>query len=507
MTVTVNIGKYRVLHQLATGGMGEVFLARNEGPGGFTKLVVVKRILPHLARDPVFVKMFLNEAKLAALLQHPNLVQIFELGEHDGSFFLAMEPVLGHTLREICDRLKEQGRPFPPQQLARIAAQILNGLHYAHTLKDEQGRPLGLVHRDVSPENVMVGFNGAVKLLDFGIAKAVSSSNEPTAVGAVKGKFAYMSPEQLKAHELDGRTDVWSVGVLLYELLSGQRPFTSVSDAELVRRIEREPHRPLDAAAPGTPPELVKIVHRALEKDRARRFPTAEAMAAALERWVEAQRTTLTNSQTSAFMREVYGAEAEQVLASVSASGRLLEEDRQAEIYLSGHHQLGDPPRKKTSPRRRALMFGASAAAALFFVVGVVLVLFTPAEGAARPVRDAAPVAATLPTADPGAPLAATGDTAPVDAGLDQPPPEEASPLPAKVRKRGVGKLALEVTPWAEVYEGRNRLGLTPMQPFELPVGRHVLTFKNPQLGATRQVTVKVSRNALVPLKVDLSQP
>src|SRR3954464_3154167 len=164
--------------------------------------------------------MFLNEARLAALLQHPNCVQIFELGEDQGTWFIAMEFIHGRTLRAVKQQLKKRERVFPPGQLARIAAQALNGLQYAHTMQGEGGEPCGIVHRDMSPDNVMVGFNGTVKVLDFGIAKA-SNAATTTRTGTVKGKFAYMSPEQLLVQPVDGRSDLWAIGVLLYELVAG----------------------------------------------------------------------------------------------------------------------------------------------------------------------------------------------------------------------------------------------------------------------------------------------
>src|SRR5581483_4841164 len=171
--------------------MGEVFFARQEGPAGFQKPAVVKRVLANLAQDQKFTEMFLNEARLAALLQHANVVQIFELGESDGRYFIAMEYVHGRNLRTVRRKLRELEREFPPAQLARIVSQALLGLHYAHTRTDENGAPLGIIHRDMSPENVMVGFDGAVKVLDFGIAKAANAASFITQAGGMKGKFAY----------------------------------------------------------------------------------------------------------------------------------------------------------------------------------------------------------------------------------------------------------------------------------------------------------------------------
>ncbi|WP_224371359.1 serine/threonine protein kinase [Hyalangium versicolor] len=279
------LGKYRLIKLLATGGMGEVFLARQEGPAGFSKTVVVKRMLTHLGREPKFVEMFLNEARLAAQLSHPNCVQIFELGEHHGTYFIAMEFIHGMNLRAIKRRMDERQMDGPVGFAAWICAQALKGLHYAHTLTDETGRLLKLVHRDVSPDNVLVGFNGSVKVVDFGIAKA-STSISTTGAGTVKGKYAYMAPEQLSGHPADARTDVYAMGVVLYELLSGERPFQGTSEAALVKAIIQDSSKPLRELRPNIPAELEEICRRALEKNPQERFPTAESMSTALEIFV-----------------------------------------------------------------------------------------------------------------------------------------------------------------------------------------------------------------------------
>ncbi|MBK7862941.1 MAG: serine/threonine protein kinase [Archangiaceae bacterium] len=289
--------------------MGEVYLARQEGPAGFAKPAVVKTILPHLAREQSFIDMFLNEARLAALLTHPNCVQIFELGEDAGTWFIAMEFIHGRTLRAVKQRLKELGRAVPAAQIARIVAQALMGLQYAHGLTGEKGEPLSIVHRDMSPDNVMIGFNGAVKVLDFGIAKA-SNAVTTTRTGTVKGKFAYMSPEQLLAQPVDGRSDVWAMGVVLYELLAGARPFVAPVEAALVNLILNVEPDSLTQVAPGTPAELAAVAEKALQKDRARRYSSAEEMAAALERVALARHEPLTNGATSTFMRELFADEA-----------------------------------------------------------------------------------------------------------------------------------------------------------------------------------------------------
>ncbi len=217
-------GKYVVIRRIATGGMAEVSLARLEGPGGFDKLVVVKQVLPQFAEDPAFIAMFLDEGRLAARLSHPNIAQTFELGQERGQYFMAMEYVPGRSLAAIFEQLEQRNERLPLPCAMRITMQLLEALAHAHSLKDSRGQSLALVHRDVSPSNVMVTFDGSVKLLDFGIAKAAAQSHR-TRAGRVKGKSGYMSPEQCRGKELDARSDLYSLGALLYQMVTGRRPF------------------------------------------------------------------------------------------------------------------------------------------------------------------------------------------------------------------------------------------------------------------------------------------
>jgi hypothetical protein len=278
---TSTLGKYELLGLLATGGMGEIFLARQRGPAGFSKLLVVKRILRHLASDPAFVGMFLNEAKLAGLLMHPNIVQIYELGSEAGDYFIAMEYVRGHNLRSVLRELRGRGESVDPALSAQLAIQALEGLHYAHTLADASGSPLEIVHRDVSPDNILVSEQGGIKLVDFGIAKALNATTSERS--EVKGKFAYMAPEQLNGERVDRRADVYSVGCILYELLGGAPRFGATSAGALVGAVLKGEAPVLSSLRPDLSPKLVQIVDRAVCPDREERFGTAREMAQALE--------------------------------------------------------------------------------------------------------------------------------------------------------------------------------------------------------------------------------
>ncbi len=295
--------KYQTVRLLARGGMGEVYLARQDGPAGFQKTIVLKKILKELATDETFVEMFLNEARLAAVLSHPNIVQIFDLGEEQDSFYIAMEYVHGVSLRALRSRLYQQGKPFPSPLAAFICAQALHGLHYAHTLADEQGKPLEVVHRDVSPDNVLIASNGSIKLVDFGIAKA-AVLNPTTRAGTLKGKFAYMAPEHIRGETIDGRADVYSMGVVLFELLTNARPFNASSEPALLQAILTLPPPLPRTLNPNTPDLLQEITLRALQKDPKERFTSAEEMATALEDYLSTAGMRPTPAQIGAVLRE-----------------------------------------------------------------------------------------------------------------------------------------------------------------------------------------------------------
>ncbi|WP_342380965.1 serine/threonine protein kinase [Myxococcus stipitatus] len=280
----MHVGKYQLVRKIASGGMAEVYLAKAAGPMGFEKTLVLKRILPHLAEDPAFVEMFLGEARLAAQLEHPNIVQIFDFGEADGSYFLAMELIDGPTLRRLVKRAVEQA--LPPVMCAKLVALAAEGLAFAHDFCDPvSGEPLGLIHRDVSPDNILVSRQGAVKVVDFGVAK-VAGQGHRTQTGVMKGKVAYMPPEQLRTLPLDRRVDVYALGVVLYELLTGKRPFDATTEASTMQAILFEPFTPVVERRPDVPVALQEILERALAKERDERYPDCRALQADLERYL-----------------------------------------------------------------------------------------------------------------------------------------------------------------------------------------------------------------------------
>src|SRR6185369_5910889 len=235
-------GKYYLLDRIGAGGMAEVFLAVAIGPEGFQRMLVIKRMLPHLSQDRAFIQMFVDEAKLCGLLSHPNLVQIFEFGSIEDSFFIAMEHVQGETMSAVRAKLFELGRIAPAAATLDIVRQVCLGLHYAHSLQSVTGQPLGIIHRDISPSNLMLSFHGGVKILDFGIARVAEGLREThTQAGTMKGKVSYMSPEQIRMESVDSRSDVFAVGIVLHEFLTGRRLFKATNEYNGARMVLEGP--------------------------------------------------------------------------------------------------------------------------------------------------------------------------------------------------------------------------------------------------------------------------
>ncbi|HTL34048.1 MAG TPA: serine/threonine-protein kinase, partial [Kofleriaceae bacterium] len=273
-------GPYVVYEQLGLGGMATVHRAETQGIAGFSKQVALKRMLPNVAADANLVKSFIREARLASHLRHANVAQTYDLGKVGDTYFIAMELVPGRNLREVLKQCAATKRNAPLPIALNIVAQICDALDYAHNLCDETGQPLGIIHRDVSPANVIIGESGIAKLIDFGIAKA-SSGGMQTMSGTIKGKFSYMAPEYLMGH-IDWRADLFAVGVIAHELLSNKPLFQGKDDMDTLYRVKDMPILPPSRFNPAVPPEVDSIVMTALERDPNRRWQQASAMRAAL---------------------------------------------------------------------------------------------------------------------------------------------------------------------------------------------------------------------------------
>jgi serine/threonine protein kinase len=300
-------GRYTLLKPIASGGMAEIHLASFAGVAGVQKLVAIKRILPEYGRSAEFVSMFMNEARIAASLHHANVVQAYDFGCENGSYFLAMEYLRGQDIRRIVHHLWREGQSMPLEIAVAIGIGAAAGLHYLHDKRDADGRPLGLVHRDVSPPNIFLTSDGTVKLVDFGIAKAVHRAGE-TRTGTVKGKVTYLSPEQCRVERLDGRSDIFALAIVLWELTVGRRLYDQEGDLAIMNAITSRDAPPPSQMVPRYPRELERIVMKGLARDRNRRYQTAAELQDDLEAFARAERLPVGQGRVSSFVRSLPGA-------------------------------------------------------------------------------------------------------------------------------------------------------------------------------------------------------
>jgi serine/threonine protein kinase len=309
--VVETFGRYELLRRIAVGGMGAVYLARQKGPVGFQKLLVLKRLLPHLSEDDEFIQMFLDEGRIAAHLNHPHIAQIYDLGDVDGQYFIAMEYVHGEAVGPLGVRAQQRKVTIPLGLKCRIIADAASGLDAAHNARSPSGRKLALIHRDVSPQNVLVGFNGGVKIIDFGVAKA-SGKLSQTMVGTIKGKHAYMSPEQARGEPLDHRSDVYGLGTVFYELLTLTRLFKRDTELATLKAVVGAKILPPSEVVPEIPKALDAIVLKALARKREERFSTAGELQLALEEFLMQEKLHATATHLAAFMQDMYADELEE---------------------------------------------------------------------------------------------------------------------------------------------------------------------------------------------------
>lgn len=552
MRAVPQLARYQVLGPLAAGGMAQVWLARAVGAAGFEKLVVVKTILPSLAQVPQFVSMFVNEARLAAMLSHPNCIQIFDLGEENGWLYIAMEFLEGFSLARLLKRARSRGVPVPEPLVARIIMDAASGLEYAHRLRDREGRPLNLVHRDVSPDNILVGFSGQVKLVDFGIAKAATPAalSVATVAGTVKGKHGYIAPEYLRGEAIDARADLFALGVVLYRALAGKRPFPGDNEAAVSMAVLTQAPPDPRRWVPTLKPELAAVTLRALEKDPEARFESARAMRQAVEAAVG---RAAENEELADLMNALWPpGDEERVALNALAAGT--EEASSPVIHaISGtypalevatpHHASARPrggtPVPSTSPPRGAPTFAptpppvaptstdaAAQANAPPPAALPPIVLGTPEpDSAARPLAvpvDAAPAATPSfpdlpqPFDEPparavrpaflalGAAVVLLAGGAwfalrPTEAG-PTPAPALApapTPTPTPTPAPAQGHVHLAPTPSVKVFDGEQELGSTPLD-LERAPGEYTFHLVNKAAGVDQSHTVTVEAGKTV---------
>ncbi len=335
-------GKYLLLEKLAIGGMAEVYLAKSVGAGGIGKFVAIKRILPQYSDHEEFINMFKEEAKLVMNLNHGNVVSIFDFGVERSQFFLVMEFVEGQTLRQVMNHIKKIGKSFTIDQIVYLVKEAASGLDHAHRCIDAStGRWLNIIHRDMSPQNVMLSFEGEVKVIDFGIAKA-ETQLESTRVGTIKGKFGYMSPEQAEGQIIDARTDVFSLGIILWELLAQDRLFTGENEQAILQKIHGCQIPQVRKLNPSVPPELEDIVLKSLMKDPHLRYASAEAFAKDLNRFLNTSFPDFSKQEFSKFMKQLYSEMYQENRYKLAEYARI-------ETVFDGQTQIADPSEDTTA--------------------------------------------------------------------------------------------------------------------------------------------------------------
>jgi eukaryotic-like serine/threonine-protein kinase len=332
----LRLGKYLLLERINQGGMAEVHLAKALGYGGTDQIVALKCVRPGVSDDASFLSMFVEEAKLAVQLQHANVARTYELGSEEGWYYIAMEHLAGRDLRAVIDRAKFRAAPLPEPLVLYIVRQMLEGLDYAHRKTDPTGKPLHIVHRDVSPQNVIVGYGGEVKLIDFGIAKAASQAPGLQQQGVLRGKYGYMSPEQVRGMTVDARSDIFAVGVLAYELLTMERLFDGTSDLSILEKVRYGEVYPPALLAPRVSPALEAIVLRALGREPEERYQSASDMNDAVTRLMLEHYGSPSARELGTLMTSLFGDE-------IRADQRMLDEARRITELPPGTASVTEP--------------------------------------------------------------------------------------------------------------------------------------------------------------------
>jgi serine/threonine-protein kinase len=532
-----SFGRYRLLEPLASGGMADVFRAEHAAAEGVTKEVALKLVRGEYAARSDFVQMFIQEARLAARLTHANLVQVFDFDQVDGRYYIAMELVRGRHLGQVVERCRELGVRLGLARAVHVGAEVAKGLAYAHRVAGADGRPLGLVHRDVSPHNVLVSFEGEVKLADFGIARAMNLGGL-TEPGTLKGKIAYMAPEQARSAPVDARADVFSLGVVLWELCAGRRLFARESDAAaLAAVLGDEPPSPPSAWNEAVPPELDAAILGALARDPGARTASAQALATQLAAILLRLARGPEDLDLRALMQQLWP-------EAAGPGPSPAEETRVAAARAEAPQPAEtDPTRTAVAPRRRRwpALVGAIALAAVAAGAGAVAWQGRgPRSAAGAPGAAQAPAApsatapaaapagapGTAPAPAPGAPPTGEPAAAPVDAAVPalasagstpspRPPvaePARAEPgsagsaapgggpvasdtahrlfgLPLPPIASGEGLLSVNVTPWASLSVNGVAVGETPRE-VRLPAGRYRVRVEHPHRGRAEAIVV-----------------
>ena len=543
----VAFGKYQLFATLGRGGMSDVYLAVARGPMGFNKLVVIKRLRTGLAEEASFLQMFLDEARLAARLNHPNVVHTYEVGEEDGSYFIAMEYLEGQPLNAIVREVAKSDAPFDAAVAARVVADALAGLAYAHQLEDYDGTPLRIIHRDISPHNVFVTYDGQVKLVDFGIAKAILSQSS-TEVGVLKGKVAYMAPEQATAAgDIDQRADLFAMGIVLWELLARRKLFHEPTAAATLHRLLNGSIPKLSVSMPAVDPVLAAIADKALEKEPSARYATATEMREALEAWIRGSGRVVRDGEIGERVSKLFEGVRGDVKLKVQkameaialgespvldlrmaneskrrSSGRVGESDDSASAIVAAP----EPIRSSRAPRhdeRRggsmALFLGLLLAALVAIMVVMFRVVIARHDPVAEPsaseppranVSTAPPPISSPPvdtvrasvSAEPGAPPANANAPHPSATAV----PRATAPA-ATTPEIASGFLTFDTYPWSRVSEAGRALGTTPLLHLTMSAGVHTLSLENAEQGIHRTYSVMIKPGETFSMRLGIGSP
>ncbi|HVK69747.1 MAG TPA: protein kinase [Polyangium sp.] len=457
----VSVGKYKLIANLGRGGMADVFLAVVAGPLGVNKLQVVKRLRAEFAEDPERREMFLDEARIATRLNHPNVVQTFEVHADDSVYFITMEYLEGAPLNRLINRSSRTKTPPPPGVLIRILADVLAGLHYAHELADYDGKPLNIVHRDVSPHNVIVSYDGQAKLLDFGIAKADVRLME-TRTGIMKGKLGYMAPEQVRCRPLDRRADVFVAGIVLWEMLAGRKMWDKAPDMEVLHKLATGEMEPIELVRPDVPQALAKICAKALAYDPVDRYATAAEMRAAILGYLDGAGLRVTPEDIGKYVTSIYADKRTEIRKIIE---RQIAKLRQSEAVSPSAE---DAPASSMRVLRADTAHGGS----------------EPGVGASLPNLRSMPPSMEAPDAlateippPPGLPITAAIELAPVTPTLDRNPGPKTEPPAARTKERAPVEVPadlVEAAPESSGGSDRVRLLVTLVVVLAAAVGAFV---------------------------------
>ena len=496
-------GQYILLEKVGTGGMAELFKAKKIGIEGFERVLAIKRILPHLCSDEEFIDMFIAEAKLVARLSHKNIAQVYDFGKIGQNYFIAMEYIRGKDLRGIFKRCEEKNIKLPVALAVFIAKEVSSALSYAHRQKDSMGRNLNIIHRDVSPQNILVSYEGEVKVVDFGIAKAETQSHTKT--GTIKGKLAYMSPEQAWGNPIDHRSDIFSLGIVIYEMITGKRLFkgtTEIKTLEMVREAKAETFSPSLVAV--IPSELESIVMKALSKDVKSRYQDASDM----ERYLGSVLFELSSAAPGSILKKLMNdmfrdeIEAENRTVAEDATRSIKYENRVVSIPKESKENKPQVQlERKPQPVKKSFSYVLSGAALIFVLVAVFLIWpnitgekrtssLIPAEQVSNMADQKKPVPEAT---EQQAPLSQEQVAHPGQQNQKEESRESKEETTTKAPREAVnGSMTINAIPWAEIYINEKHYGTTPKTIQTLKAGDYRVRLENPNYDVwTTKVAVR----------------